>query len=81
MPAELDRLITLEGQSVTSPYHSRHYHASELLRQGVSLQDVSERLDHKDTVITQHHYAHLLGDRSKASEAAAAVFGTALGNL
>lgn len=64
-------LILPDGSAITSPYHSRHYHASELLQAGVSLGDVSERLGHADTVITQKHYAYLLGDRAQASRAAA----------
>jgi integrase len=80
-PEGLEPLIEADGSPITSPYHSRHYHASELLRLGVSLGDVSERLGHADTVITQKHYAHLLGDRSEASRQAAERFASVLGDL
>lgn len=71
---ELEPLILPDGSAITGPYHTRHYHASELLRQGVPLTDVSERLGHADTVITQKHYLHVLGDRKQASINAAAKF-------
>jgi integrase len=76
---DLPPLVLDGGGSITSPYHSRHYHASELLLAGVSLQDVSERLGHADTVVTQRHYAHLLGDRAAASREAVSKFSAALG--
>lgn len=64
---DIPPLILPDGSAITGPYHTRHYHASELLLQGVSIADVSERLGHADTVITQKHYIHLLGDRRLAS--------------
>lgn len=81
LPDGLEPLILPDGVPITSPYHSRHYHASEMLRSGVSLADVSERLGHADTVITQRHYAHLLGDRSQASREASDKFAAAMNSL
>lgn len=72
---DIPPLILPDGSAITGPYHTRHYHASELLLQGVPLTDVSERLGHADTVITQKHYIHLLGDRRLASRNASKRFG------
>ncbi|MBY6013586.1 site-specific integrase [Qipengyuania gaetbuli] len=74
LSADLSPLILPDGSALTGPYHTRHYHASELLRQDVPLADVSERLGHADTVITQRHYLHVLGDRRRASRNASASF-------
>ncbi|MEE8823690.1 tyrosine recombinase XerC [Lentilactobacillus sunkii] len=38
----------------------RHTHASYLISQGVSLQYIAKRLGHKNTIVTQTVYAHLL---------------------
>src|SRR5690606_39352533 len=77
-PAEQNGLseedMYISGSNLYRSWKRFHYHASELLRQGVPLTDVSERLGHADTVITQKHYLHVLGDRTQASINAAAKF-------
>lgn len=47
----IDKAITFHGL--------RHTHASYLISNGVSVQYVSKRLGHKNTVVTQTTYAHL----------------------
>jgi len=41
------------------PHDCRHYHASVLINSGMQIQQVSERLGHANTLVTQTVYAHL----------------------
>ena len=57
----LKRVLKQLGVSKIITFHGlRHTHASYLLAKGISLQYVSKRLGHRNTVITQETYAHLL---------------------
>jgi integrase len=50
------------------PFHSiRHAHATPLVRQGVHLKVVSERLGHSGIQITADTYAHVTPDMQRAS--------------
>jgi integrase len=58
------------------PYTTRHTCATLLLRDGVPITAVAQRLGHRDASITLRHYAHCLeGDQGRAAEAAARLFG------
>lgn len=46
----------------------RHTHASYLISKGVSVQYVSQRLGHKNTVVTQTTYAHLFKTKQTNEE-------------
>jgi site-specific recombinase XerD len=51
-----------DGAKIKPPvsYHLlRHFYASLLVEQGVSLQMVARLLGHSDTRVTEKHYAHL----------------------
>jgi integrase len=55
-------------EKVLMPYTLRHTMATLLLRSGVSLKVVSERLGHKDVTTTLKTYAHILpGDQERAA--------------
>jgi integrase len=51
--------IDQEGKS-REPYCARHYCASQLLQQGLSVKDVSAWLGHKTTVMVERTYAHVI---------------------
>lgn len=70
-------LMHPDGGTIASPYDMRHHHASVLIAAGVPLIEVSERLGHADTGVTERHYVHLLGDRAKASRTVADRFAAA----
>lgn len=53
------RLLAANGRVLWSPHDCRHYHASALINANKPLQQVSERLGHANTVVTQTVYAHL----------------------
>ena len=58
----------------------RHTHASQLLRAGVPVKVVSERLGHATTSITLDIYAHTLpGMQQEAVDKIAAALGAAVG--
>ncbi|MBV8551266.1 MAG: site-specific integrase [Acidobacteriaceae bacterium] len=47
----------------------RHTHASELLRRGMPIKTVSQRLGHKDASVTLNVYAHVMsGDDERAAD-------------
>jgi integrase len=47
----------------------RHTHASELLRRGVPLRTVSQRLGHANPTVTRNIYAHVMsGDDERAAD-------------
>jgi integrase len=47
----------------------RHTHASELLRRGIPLKTVSQRLGHANPTVTLDIYAHVMsGDDEKAAK-------------
>lgn len=47
----------------------RHTHASELLRRGVPLRTVSQRLGHANPTVTLNTYAHVMsGDDERAAD-------------
>lgn len=48
-----------------SPHHFRHTHASLLLQSGIPIKEVSERLGHKDTTITDQIYSHVMPEEAK----------------
>lgn len=54
-------------------HHLRHTHASRLARAGVPMGVIAAQLGHKDTRITERHYAHLAP--SYVSETVRAAFG------
>lgn len=72
-----ETLFHPDGGTIASPYDIRHYHASMLIKAGVPLMEVSERLGHADTSITERHYIHLLGDRLEVSRRVADRFAEA----
>jgi integrase len=58
------------------PYTTRHTCATLLLRDGVPITAVAQRLGHRDASITLRCYCHALpGDQGRAAEAAARLFG------
>ena len=72
-----DPLMHPDGGTIASPYDMRHHHASVLIAAGVPLVEVSERLGHADTGVTERHYVHLLGDRAAASRSVSDRFAAA----
>ncbi len=48
-----------------SPHHFRHTHASLLLQSGIPIKEVSERLGHKDTTVTDQIYSHVMPEEAK----------------
>jgi integrase len=57
---EFQRLARKLGLSSTRLHDLRHTHASQLLRAGVHIKIVSERLGHATVAITLDRYSHLL---------------------
>ena len=59
----------------------RHAHASQLLRNGVDLKVVSDRLGHSRASLTLDTYSHLLpGQQEQAAERMDVALRTALGS-
>lgn len=57
------KLLKCAGISDMVTFHSlRHTHATQLLKQGVNVKVVSERLGHSNTSVTMDIYAHALPD-------------------
>jgi integrase len=77
--SEFARLVKRKGFAVR--FHDlRHTHASQLLRQGVPVKVVSERLGHSTTSVTMDVYAHSLpGMQAEAVAKIDAAFGKAVG--
>lgn len=77
--SEFARLVRKHGIGVR--FHDlRHTHASQLLRHGVPVKVVSERLGHATTSITMDIYAHTLpGMQQAAVEKIDAMLGKAVG--
>ena len=57
-------LVDKDGSPVVSLRGLRHTAASVAIARGVPLTTVAAQLGHRDTVITQRVYAHLLGDQA-----------------
>ncbi|MGO9260215.1 MAG: tyrosine-type recombinase/integrase [Bryobacteraceae bacterium] len=72
---ELMRKVGLEGVSLDS---LRHTNATELLRNGAPLAEVSRRLGHADQNITLAIYSHAIPTDSRA---AAKIWDDALGDV
>ncbi|HEY6869457.1 MAG TPA: tyrosine-type recombinase/integrase [Novosphingobium sp.] len=53
------KLLMANGRLLWALHDCRHYHASALINANRPLQQVSERLGHANTVVTQTVYAHL----------------------
>lgn len=77
--SEFARLVRKKGIRIT--FHGlRHSHASQLLRQGVPVKVVSERLGHATTSITMDIYAHTLPNmQAEAVAKIDAALGKAIG--
>ena len=77
--SEFARLVKKRG--IRCRFHDlRHSHASQLLRQGVPVKVVSERLGHASASITLDVYSHVLpGMQQAAVEKIDAMFGAAVG--
>ncbi len=69
---QLAGLTDAEGRSLWGRHDCRHYHASLLIREGVPVQQVSERLGHANTTVTLKVYAHLFRDLAGAGNIAGA---------
>lgn len=64
----LEPIRERSGVNWLVPYTFRHTMATLLLRAGVPLKMVSERLGHADVMTTLRHYAHVLeGDQDRAA--------------
>lgn len=48
-----------------SPHNFRHTHASLLLQSGILMKEVSERLGHKDTTVTDRIYSHVMPEEKE----------------
>lgn len=48
-----------------SPHNFRHTHASLLLQSGIPMKEVSERLGHKDTTVTDRIYSHVMPEEKE----------------
>jgi integrase len=63
------RLLKLAGlNEKLTPHSLRHTHTSLLTEAGVGLEEIMERLGHKDDATTRHIYLHIT--KSKKKEAA-----------
>lgn len=65
-------LMGEDGTPLWGRHDCRHYHASLLIREGVPVQQVSERLGHSNTTVTLKVYAHLFRDMAGAGNTAGA---------
>lgn len=65
----LRRLCKIAGVPIVSVHSLRHTHASILIANGISLQNVSSRLGHHSTVTTQETYIHELEKARQNDEA------------
>lgn len=61
----LDKIIKAYKLPKISPHHFRHTHASLLLQAGVNIKEVSERLGHSDTLITDKIYSHVMPEEAE----------------
>lgn len=61
----LKYLIKKYKLPIITPHHFRHTHASLLLQSGVPMKEVSERLGHKDTTITDRIYSHVMPEEKE----------------
>ncbi|RIK11188.1 MAG: hypothetical protein DCC49_01185 [Acidobacteria bacterium] len=62
--------ISQAGLPPITVHELRHAHASMLLRDGVDLKVISERLGHSSVAITGDVYAHVVGDMQDSAAAA-----------
>jgi integrase len=60
-----EKLIKKAGLRPTRLHDLRHTHATELLRLGVPLHVVTERLGHRDAMITATIYAHVSSEQAE----------------
>lgn len=65
---DLKKLCKIAGVPVVTAHSLRHTHASVLIANGVSLQNVSSRLGHHSTTTTQEVYVHELEKARKQDE-------------
>ena len=57
------------GLRVTRLHDLRHLHATELLRLGEPLHVVSDRLGHRDPMVTATVYAHVSSEQAETASA------------
>ena len=78
--SDFRRLIRRRGQPAVRFHDLRHSHASQLLKAGVSVKVVSERLGHATASITLDVYSHVLpGMQAEAVAKIDAMLGKAVG--
>src|ERR1019366_10470733 len=65
----MKRLFKLADVSHGHPHKFRHTFATELLQDGVSLDDVAMLLGHRSSKITERHYSHWIAARQRNLEA------------
>lgn len=66
------KLLNLREQRF---HDCRHFHATQLLRSGLPLHVVAQRLGHKDAMVTATIYAHVTSDQA---ENASVIFAKAM---
>lgn len=70
LSAEWGKLRTKHGATTCRLHDLRHWHASVLIRRGVPITEISERIGHAQTSTTWDIYGHLLPDDMGTSAAA-----------
>jgi len=63
------KLLVKAGLRVTRLHDLRHLHATELLRLGEPLHVVSDRLGHRDPMVTATVYAHVSSEQAETASA------------
>jgi integrase len=59
----VDKNNLLDENAMPGPHDLRHYYASQAIRAGAALEDLTEQLGHDSIAVTLSHYYHLLGDK------------------
>jgi integrase len=77
----MKRLFKLADVSHGHPHKFRHTFATELLQDGVSLDDVAMLLGHRSSKITERHYSHWIAARQRNLEASVRKTWARLGHI